>query len=35
MRISDTEKSRIDEIFPELTTSEKSICQLILRRQKL
>lgn len=35
MRISDTEKSRIDEIFPELTTSEKSICQLILRGKKL
>ena len=35
MRVSDTEKSRIDELFPELTASEKSICQLILRGKKL
>lgn len=35
IRVSRTEKSHIDNYFPELTTSEKAICQLILRGMKL
>lgn len=35
IRVSRTEKMQIDNCFPELTTSEKDICQLILRGMKL
>lgn len=35
MRHQNTEKSKIDLAFPKLSTSEKEICQLILRNKKL
>lgn len=35
MRHQDTEMSKIDLAFPELSASEKGICQLILRNKKL
>lgn len=35
MRHQDTERSKIDLAFPELSASEKEICQLILRNKKL
>ena len=35
LRVNNTERSNIDHCFPELTTSEKLICQLILRGKKL
>lgn len=35
LRVSNTEKMQIDDHFPELTNSEKAICQLILRGKKL
>lgn len=35
LRINNTEKLHIDECFPELTSSEKAICQLVLRGKKL
>lgn len=35
MRVNETESSRLQQLLPELTPSEISICQLILRDKKL